>query len=65
MMLYSSKDNGGVLCRGLMRLRTLDLSPLSLLAILTVFFFYSSCRFCKARWDLDDILCSVRKSEPL
>ena len=63
MMLCSSKDNSGVLCRGLMRLRALNLSPLSLLAILTVFFLCSSCGLCKARWDLDDVLCNVLKSE--
>ena len=46
-----------------MRLRTLNLSPLSLFAIFTGFFFCSTYRLCLPRWNLDDILFNDLQSE--
>lgn len=62
-MLGGSKDNRRVLCRAIMRLRPLDLSPLSLFAVFTGFFFCSTCRLCLTCWNLDDVLFNVLESE--
>ena len=46
-----------------MRLRTVNVSPLSLFASFTGFFFCSTCRLCLARWNLDDVLFNELQSE--